>query len=212
MLSTFDARRAEALSQKDSWTYPRVPKYHITDDLGTLIDPECVLTTTVWRFSAVRYRISFVVGGDEEKVTSNDKPAIEPQAAGLDNKPAQAPTTLKSSYTVTQGILPRPNYKNSSGCVWYISPPDENFQVSFHVHSKTHASMVVSHKDDASQTFADEVEVSLARRRGSVRHRCIVGEVWLDMRLFARLSHRVRHLPWAVAEADEEYDQAPGEL
>ena len=207
MLSTFDARRAEALSAKDSWTYPRVPKYHITDDLGTLIDPECVLTTTVWRFSAVRYRISFVVVDDNEVAAADvttHRNGPQPVTKG--------PTTLKSSYTVAQGILPRPNYKNSSGCVWYISPPDEDFQVSFHVHSKTHASMVVSHKDDASQTFADEVEVSLARRRGSVRHRCIVGEVWLDMRLFARLSHRVRHLPWAVAEADEEYDQAPGEL
>ena len=206
MLSTFDARRAEALSAKDSWTYPRVPKYHITDDLGTLIDPECVLTTTVWRFSAVRYRISFVVDNNEVAAADVTTDSNGPQPV------TKGPGTVLKSYTVAQGILPRPNYKNSSGCVWYISPPDENFQVSFHVHSKTHASMVVSHKDDASQTFADEVEVSLARRRGSVRHQCIVGEVWLDMRLFARLSHRVRHLPWAVAEADEEYDQAPGEL
>ena len=203
-LSTFDARRSEAVVE--GWTYPHVPKYHITDDLGTSIDPECVLTTTVWRLSALRYRIRFVV--DEESTSK--------------------------SYTVTEGILPRPNHKNSGACVWYVSPPDEDFQISFHVHSKTDATLMVDRKDDLSQMMVDQVsdhnavkvadhnavkvadhnavKVSLSgAQHGSVRYRCIVGEVWVDMRLYARLSHRVRHLPWAMPAALQEiaYNEPP---
>lgn len=169
-MTTFQRHVKEATAHWSTWSYPPVPHFHITDDTGGIsFDPECILHTTVKDYSAVRYRVWFM-----------DK------------------------FLVTEGIVPRPMWKGSSSLLWYNSPPDEQFDVHFEGHNRLHASMCVVERQkllmtkEADAAPSGLIKVSPEKPYVSLRHGDHLVEMWIDWKLYARLSRHARGLPGSL--------------
>jgi hypothetical protein len=177
MMTTFQRHVEEAKANWSTWGYPPVPHFHITDDTGNIsFDPECMLHTSAKDYSAVRYRVWFM-----------DK------------------------FLVTEGIVPRPMWKGSNSLLWYNSPPDEQFDLHFEGHDRLNASMCVVERQKQQQQQqqlvtkgADAapsglITVSPEKPYASLRHGDHhSAEMWIDWKLYARLSRHARGLPGSL--------------
>ncbi len=86
--------------------------------------------------------------------------------------------------TMAMGLLSERVYRDIYGCVWYIAPPDENFQIMMETINRTKALITIETVEP--RNIISRKMVSFTTPHVMMLHKHVTVDVWIDHKLYAQ--------------------------